>query len=582
MSDDDGLIERPRIPPKFLNFLKQLTIPFKKISEKIKKIKNKNIQNGVYGGVFVALFTFFYTFSIAKLGRTFSSSIAAFIVTFIVVSIMSAIAKFIEKTKQYTISQRFGIALGFALLLLFCFAVIMIVDTQIGNPVYTMLYSLLVFDNALYKNSAKDFFASLGNSTKKIFDDFIQFMKIGTPSERNLLFGSIIKYLGVLLAIVLICIALVKSATDPSAMTRNMIPYALLITVPLLLSLILFSPVIKANDMPLLMMLGGGFIIFMILIFSYYSMSWTPNTVYYGSYVMNTLLAVIVIIGLGIVFKLFSGQFKKLSGWPGFFANLFFFIPCLLSDGLQYLFYQFKITPNVVILLLFIEIALILLYAYMPVIMNKILQKDTTLLLDHPVFINRELPIGNSSLFLLEPIDDNSVYKQPNPYRTNYTFSMWIYLNPQSNSNSGYENGAKIFDFGNGKPSISYKNQSNNTRLANKDIYEIQFTNAKVDASFNRVETTYEISLPNQKWNNFVFNYFDSKVDLYVNGSLERTFEFSNNMPKYEPTDVITVGSKYGLLGAICNVHYYKTPLSAEKISTLYNLLYLKNPPFSI
>jgi hypothetical protein len=83
-------------------------------------------------------------------------------------------------------------------------------------------------------------------------------------------------------------------------------------------------------------------IIFMILIFSYYSMAWTPNTVYYGSYVMNTLLAVIVIIGLGIVFKLFSGQFKKLSGWPGFFANLFFFIPFLLFAATMHLYYFLK------------------------------------------------------------------------------------------------------------------------------------------------------------------------------------------------------------------------------------------------
>ena len=58
MSDDNGLIERPRIPPKFLNFLKKLTIPVKKINEKIKKIKNINIRNGVYGGIFLSLFQY--------------------------------------------------------------------------------------------------------------------------------------------------------------------------------------------------------------------------------------------------------------------------------------------------------------------------------------------------------------------------------------------------------------------------------------------------------------------------------------------------------------------------------------------
>jgi hypothetical protein len=126
------------------------------------------------------------------------------------------------------------------------------------------------------------------------------------------------------------------------------------------------------------------------------------------------------------------------------------------------------------------------------------------------------------------------------------------------------------------------KNQSDNTRLANKDVYIIQFTNKRFDASNNRVESTYEISLPNQKWNNFVFNYIDSKVDLYINGSLERTFEFTNNVPKYLPTDVITVGSNNGLQGAICNINYYKTPISSETIVSLYNLLFMKNPPLNL
>ena len=582
MSDDNGLIERPRIPPKFFNFLKKLAIPFEKLKKAIKKIKNKNIQNGVYGGIFASLFALFTSFSFSHFGKTMYNTVIAFIVAFLVVALISTIVKFIEKTKQYTISQRFGIALGFALLLVFVAIVIMLFDIKIGNPVYTFLYSLWTIDKGVYKKLVMNFFTSMGDSVKTTFGNFFTSMKMGTPEQRSLLMGTLIKYLGVMLSIVLICILLAKSSYDPAALNQNLLSYASLITIPLLISLIIFSPVISGNDIPMLLMLGGGFIIFMILIFSYYSASWTPTTVFYGGYAMKILLAIIVIIGLGILFKLFSGQLKKLSVWPGFFANLFFFIPCLVSDGLQYLFNQFKITPNVVILLLFIEIALVLIYVYTPVIIDKILQKDTTLLLSNPVFIDKEIPIGNSSLFLMEPIDDNSVYKQPNPYRTNYTFSMWIYLNPQSNSNSAYINGAKIFDFGNGKPSISYKNQSDNTRLANKDIYEIQFTNTKTDASNNRVETTYEISLPNQKWNNFVFNYFDSKVDLYVNGSLARTFEFSNNMPKYEPTDVITVGSKNGLQGAICNVHYYKTPLLPEKISALYNLLFMKNPPFSI
>jgi len=75
------------------------------------------------------------------------------------------------------------------------------------------------------------------------------------------------------------------------------------------------------------------------------------------------------------------------------------------------------------------------------------------------------------------------------------------------------------------------------------------------------------------------FNYFESKVDLYINGNLERTFYFANNIPDYSPMDKILLGSDNGVTGAICNVTYNKTPLTSEQIATLYNTNYFKNPP---
>ena len=48
---------------------------------------------------------------------------------------------------------------------------------------------------------------------------------------------------------------------------------------------------------------------------------------------------------------------------------------------------------------------------------------------------------------------------------------------------------------------------------------------------------------------------------------------------KFNPYDNITVGQKDGLDGAICNVNYYKMPLSKRNILNEYNLLAYKNPP---
>jgi hypothetical protein len=41
----------------------------------------------------------------------------------------------------------------------------------------------------------------------------------------------------------------------------------------------------------------------------------------------------------------------------------------------------------------------------------------------------------------------------------------------------------------------------------------------------------------------------------------------------------VTIGEDNGLDGAICNVKYYKNPLTKYEITNSYNLLMYKNPP---
>ena len=93
--------------------------------------------------------------------------------------------------------------------------------------------------------------------------------------------------------------------------------------------------------------------------------------------------------------------------------------------------------------------------------------------------------------------------------------------------------------------------------------------------------TFYDLTLPNQKWNQIVLNYNRNIVDLFINGVLERTFTMTNDMPIYNDLDTITVGDDNGLKGGICNVVYYKHPLSKEQIVTSYNTKMNSNPPVS-
>ena len=76
-----------------------------------------------------------------------------------------------------------------------------------------------------------------------------------------------------------------------------------------------------------------------------------------------------------------------------------------------------------------------------------------------------------------------------------------------------------------------------------------------------------------------MINYNNNVADLFINGSLERSFPLDTLKSHYNHTDQITVGAANGLDGAICNVTYNKTPLSQRQIANSYNLFANKNPP---
>ena len=76
-------------------------------------------------------------------------------------------------------------------------------------------------------------------------------------------------------------------------------------------------------------------------------------------------------------------------------------------------------------------------------------------------------------------------------------------------------------------------------------------------------------------------NYTNNHVDIFINGVLERSFTMTNSMPVYNDLDTITVGDDNGLDGGICNVVYYRHPLSEDQIAFLYNSQMNSDPPIS-
>lgn len=405
---------------------------------------------------------------------------------------------------------------------------------------------------------------------------FSEFKSLFIPENIE----SLPKY-GLLFSIIILVYMLLYFASfDSGALTKNASFYAFSIIIPLIL---IFGYINYGNSIstdPKYKLLIMGFVIAFLTTILYFYASMNTQTVTSLFYIINMLIVLIAIVGLALFFYVFSNYLKSMEGWSGFFVYFIFYIPCLLLDFVKYIRNEFDMTSNIVFILFVIEIILILAYIYLPLLINYITYSDGIVLLKNSAFLDSSQIIGSNQYYLSPDMTQYSVFNlsttnpnSPPIYNKNYAITMWVYLNNQPANYSAYNSESNVFDYGNGKPRITYNNNDvtiNGSTMNNS--YTVYFTNTTKDS--------YEIKLPSQKWNNIVFNYSSTNVDLYINGNLERTFTFNdNNKPTYSSTDNVTIGSENGLNGAICNIRYYSSPLLSSKISNMYNLLMYKSPP---
>jgi len=337
-------------------------------------------------------------------------------------------------------------------------------------------------------------------------------------------------------------------------------------------------------ELPLLVKITTVFAIF--LLFTIFVFFFGANI-----YFSIGLFILIAIVGLAIIFNLFYNSLERSvrNTYFKFIIEFIFFLPCLFNDILKWGLEQINMTPYFTYVLLFIEILLILLYFYLPTILNRtIVGKDGIVLQKAPFYINKgnRMVIATSADLSKEPIKPdgsdllNSIVKTHN---TDYALSMWINMNPahiQSDKEIvilSYFHHQVDKNDDCYKPKIVYTSSSSDTpnSISMKDVYRIYFTGGNLDEK-NRIE----IHVPNQRWNHFVFNYVDGKmVELWVNGVMERVMTFSGDIPvpRYDATDQIVIGSldASGSNGAICNVIYFDKSISSQQISNMYNYVKL-------
>jgi hypothetical protein len=317
------------------------------------------------------------------------------------------------------------------------------------------------------------------------------------------------------------------------------------------------------------------------------------------------MLAVIV----GFIFMFFRIFFMRIR-WPEAWVKIklyFYVIYCLFRDFVIH-------NKAVTFYILFVEIALIVWYAMSTQMYTKFQEGDQ----------------GRQMFNEPRTLSKMIAMKVPFKFNTNYAISTWIYLMPQPkehNANSSIF--VNIVDYNN-KPKLSYNASLNTLRVTVRlppnfsNLREEKQKEAQKDASLyndayeaalavgsseedaikagNQAKTNYTYNnlgdemlmadipkIPLQRWHHIVMAYNNGTFDIFLNGVLFRSVPgvFTDMLGSG-----LTIGSKEGNRGKICNLVFYQggidptktftenpIAITGDKVTALYNNFASKNPP---
>jgi hypothetical protein len=328
---------------------------------------------------------------------------------------------------------------------------------------------------------------------------------------------------------------------------------------------------------------SSGFILFIIMLV------WIINTLLEysntGSGITNFLInTIFIVIILGIFFRLLtSTELYNKSPLLRLICNFIFYIPCLfyaLIEGLYNLLlrlYGFtKMLPsipgmpgatqkeqsgNYFWLLILVLILYFVYYVAYPYFTYQYETQDGLLLVNNPISIHNQTTLASyQTLHGTEEFD----------YQ--YGLSFWLYLDSENPSiNLASNKYTSVIHYGD-KFNLVYNVKLNTMRLITKN-------NGSKKNVLDDDGNTILFEKPNillQKWNNIIINYNGGTLDIFYNGLLEKS---KLQIVPFMEYDSLIVGTDKGIFGRICNVNYFKEPLTSSKIYNLYNSIKNKNPP---
>ena len=321
--------------------------------------------------------------------------------------------------------------------------------------------------------------------------------------------------------------------------------------------------------------------VLMALLYVYnYLSSYSFNAMYVVRKVFLVLAYVVAMILLLLLVSIFI---------PNMWQYL---IPSNLTSMRNYVQSDMKLTPTVVYVLLFAEIAFILGYFLVPILffntpppfssLNyngiKVLQ-DGQFMLD--TYQEKTVATSNE----LKVVDPEFA---GNPFLKIYSISMWVYFNPKDEQRADTSNA----DASNADTS----NNAMNTREVNVLFYGTQQRNTEVQWElrypkpcvtysydygtkknmlliYSHTNEPHPLYIDLQKWHQLVCVFRDNHMDVFLNGRLEKSFPNTGATHIFTEDDIIVLGDKHKeIYGAVADVTYYDYAMTVDDVVKSWNL----------
>jgi hypothetical protein len=290
-------------------------------------------------------------------------------------------------------------------------------------------------------------------------------------------------------------------------------------------------------------------------------------------------IAIIVIV-LGLIYRIISVPLPGGNNNKNTFINLImsiiFYIPCYFNEIFDSIgkIISGKYSGEAGSLLMLICVfVLFIIYFRMPSVFNIVNTQGGKQLVNKPVNTNSEYALGT--------YQDLNGSEQ---YDYQYGLSFWVFVHAAPPSmNENYNKFTSLLNFGN-KPNVLYNGSTNTLMVTIENSEDIQTDISGRNTLYKLTEYTENgdrILYKNnnfllQKWNNIIINYSGGILDIFLNGDLMKS---NIGVVPYYKLDNLTIGHDDGIEGGICNVVYFKKPLTTTNIYYLYNMVKNRVPP---